>query len=228
MPERTDHTRNTAPASGRRRGTPWYVALPATLAVIVALLLAAARFNWLPGLPNPFGETTNDRSGPVLLQSMDNLSRYEGAEGNFQVVVDLDKEARFLPSGLVGNRTLYVGAGSVAAYVDFGHLGAKSVTVSADRTSATLRLPHAQLAQAALDPKRSYVFAEQRGLFDRIGSFFSDNPGSQQKLEVLATEKIQDAAKSSQLQQRAETNTRSMLEGMLHTLGYTSVNVSFT
>jgi hypothetical protein len=218
----------TARPGMRARRVPWYVALPVTLAVIAALFLTAARFEWLPGLPNLFGEQTTDRSGPVLLQSIDNLSRYEGAEGNFQVVVDLDKEARFLPSSLVGDRTLYVGAGSVVAYVDFGGLGAKSVIVSSDRTKATLHLPHARLAQASLDPKRSYVFAQERGLFDRIGSFFSDNPGSQQKLEILATQKIDDAAKSSQLQQRAEANTRSMLEGMLHTLGYTKVTVTFS
>lgn len=228
MPDSTENTRTASRSNGGRRVVPWYVGMPVTLAVIAAFFLAAGHLGWLPGLPNLFGETTTDRSGPVLLQSVNNLSRYEGAEGNFQVVVDLDKEARFLPSTVLGNRTLYVGAGSVGAYVDFGHLGAKSVVVSTNRTSATLRLPHAQLAPAALDPKRSYVFAQQRGLLDRIGSFFSDNPNSQQKLEVLATEKIQNAARSSQLQQRAETNTRSMLEGMLHSLGYTSVQVTFS
>jgi Protein of unknown function (DUF4230) len=228
MPDRSGPTRTAAPANGRRRAVPWYVALPVTLAVIAALFLAAARLDWLPGLPDPFGETTTDRSGPALLQSVNDLSRYEGAEGSFQVVVDLDKEARFLPSAVLGNRTLYVGAGSVVAYVDFGHLNSKAVTVSSDRASATLRLPHARLAQAALDPKHSYVFAQERGLFDRIGSFFSDNPNSQQKLEILATQKIQSAAGSSRLRQRAETNTRSMLEGMLHSLGYTSVSVSFS
>ncbi len=227
MPRNTGNAR-TARSEGRGRRVPWYVALPVTLAVIAALFLAAGRFDWLPGLPSPFGETTTDRSGPVLLQSIDNLSRYEGAEGNFQVVVDLDKEAKFLPSSLLGNRTLYVGAGSVEAYVDFGGLGAKSVVVSRDRTAATLHLPHARLAQASLDPKRSYVFAQERGLLDRIGSFFSDDPGSQQKLEILATQKIEDAARSSRLQQRAEANTRSMLEGMLHTLGFTTVTVTFS
>ncbi|MDI5962502.1 DUF4230 domain-containing protein [Streptomyces sp. SL13] len=212
---------------GGRRRVPWYVGLPVTLAVIAAVFVAVGHFGWLPGLPDPFGERTVDRSGPVLLKSVDNLSRYEGAEGNFQVVVDLDKEAKFLPSAVLGNRTLYVGAGSVDAYVDFGHLSGKAVTVSADRTTATLRLPHAQLAQAALDPKRSYVFAQQRGIFDRIGSFFSDNPNTQQQLEVLATKKIQDAAEQSQLKQRAETNTKGMLQGMLHSLGYTTVKITF-
>ncbi len=210
-----------------RRRVPWYVGLPVTLAVIAAVFVAAGHFGWLPGLPDPFGETTVDRSGPALLRSVNDLSRYEGAEGEFQVVVDLAKEARFMPSSLLGDRTLYVGSGSVGAYVDFGHLKGDAVTVSADRSRATLRLPHARLARAALDPKRSYVFAQQRGLFDRIGDFFSSNPGDQQKLEILATGKIDDAAAGSHLAQRAETNTRTMLSGMLRSLGYTKVTVTF-
>ena len=216
-----------APARPTRR-VPWYVAVPVTLAVIAALFLAAARFDWLPGLPNPFAETTHDRSGPAVLRSVQDLSRYDAADGDFQVVVDLDKEARFLPSFLLGNRTLYVGTGTVESYVDLGHLDARGVTVSADRRSATLRLPHARLDRTSLDPVHSYVFAQQRGFFDRVGSFFSDNPGSQQQLEELAAQRIQDAARAAKLQRRAEQNTRGMLQGMLHALGFSTVTVVFS
>jgi hypothetical protein len=217
----------TSGGAGARRRVPWWIGLPAVLAVLAALFVAAGHFGWLPGLPDPFGETTVDRSGPALLQSVSDLSRYEGAQGSFQVVVDLDKEAKFLPSSVLGDRTLYVGSGSVVAYVDFGHLKGADVSVSADRATAVLKLPHAALEHAALDPKHSYVVAEQRGLFDRIGDFFSDNPHDQQKLEVLASGKIDDAAADSHLAQRAESNTRSMLTGMLKSLGYTKVTVTF-
>ena len=33
--------------------------------------------------------------------------------------MDLEKDAKFLPDAVRGRRTLYVGAGSVDAYVDF-------------------------------------------------------------------------------------------------------------
>jgi hypothetical protein len=226
-------TRTREPVASARpaRRVPWYISLPVTLVLlfllVVGLLLAAARFNWLPGLPNPFAEQTVDRSGPAVLRSVQDLSRYEAAQGQYQVVIDLDQEAKFLPSALLGNRTLYVGTGSVIAYVDLAGVQQQAVTVSADRRTATLHLPHAALEPTALDPAHSYVFAQQRGLFDRIGSFFSSNPNSQQKLEVLATQKIQAAAKASGLTQRAETNTRSMLQGMLRGLGFTTVTVDF-
>ncbi|MFC9324339.1 DUF4230 domain-containing protein [Kitasatospora sp. NPDC057015] len=214
-----------APVRAARR-LPWYLSIPITLAAILALFLAAARFDLLPGLPNPFAEKQVDRSQPVLLKSIQNMSRYTGATGNFQVIIDLDNDAKFLPSQLLGNRTLYVAAGTVGAYTDLGALGSGAVTVSEDRRSVTLRLPHAQLAETAMDVKRSYVYSQQRGLFDRIGDFFSGNPGNVHQLEVLATEKIQSAAKDTALTATAETNTRTMFEGLLRSLGFTTVDVT--
>jgi hypothetical protein len=203
---------------------PWYIGLPVTLAVIVGLFLVAGRFNWLPGLPDPFATSTVDRSGPAVLQSIQNMSDYDAATGNYQIVVNLDQEAKYLPSALLGNNTLYVAAGTVQSYVD---LGKAAVTVSADRRSATIVLPAAQLGTAALDPKRSYVFAQNRGLFNRIGDFFSGNPGDQQQLNILAAQDIQTAAAASGLIPRAEQNTQLMLSGLLHSLGFTSVAVSY-
>lgn len=210
---------------GRR--VPWYVALPVTLALIVAAFLAAARLDWLPGLPDLFGTETKDRSGPAVLKSIQDMSRYQAATGNFQVIVDLEKDAKFLPSAVRGSRTLYVGAGSVGAYVDLGRVGKGGVTVSSDRRSAVLVLPHARLDPTALDPKRSYVFTKERGLLDRFGDFFGGDPNDDQQLNVLAAQKIQDAAKQSDLTARAEQNTRAMLQGLLRSLGFTSVEVRF-
>ncbi len=215
------------PERGARR-LPWYLSLPITLAVILALFMAAGRLNLLPDLPNPFAERQVDRSQPVLLKSIQNMSRYTGATGNFQIVLDLDNDAKFLPSQILGKRTLYVAAGSVGAYTDLGSLKSGAVAVSEDRRSVTLALPHAQLAETALDVKRSYIYSQQRGLFDRLGDFFSGNPGNQQQLEVLATERIQAAAKDTTLAATAETNTKTMFEGLLASLGFTSVNVTFT
>ncbi len=48
---------------------------------------------------------------------------------------------QFLPGSLRGKRTLFVGNGSVDAYVDFAKLGSGAVKVNADRTAATITLP---------------------------------------------------------------------------------------
>ncbi|WP_431896629.1 DUF4230 domain-containing protein [Nonomuraea sp. bgisy101] len=196
----------------------------AGLLVLAVLLVVGARLAWT--WLNPFDERTVDRSQPVLLQSIHDLARFEAATGSFQVVVDLEKDAPFLPDAVKGSRTLFVGAGNVDAYVDFGSLAKNAVTVNADRTEVTVRLPAAQLEKANLDNKRSYVFAQQRGLFDRVQGFLSSSPENQQELYVLAEKKISEAAVSSDLRARADANTKAMLEGLLKSLGFTKVTVS--
>jgi hypothetical protein len=155
------------------------------------------------------------------------MSRYDAASGNFQVVVDLEKNARYLPSAIRGTRTLYVGAGTVEAYVDLGKVGEKDVTVNGDRTSATLRLPHARLGKPALDADHSYTVSKQRGLIDRLGDLFSDNPNSEHAVQRLAVRHIGEAATGSGLTARAETNTTGMLQGLLGSLGFKEVHVSY-
>jgi hypothetical protein len=209
-----------------RRLPGWAKALSAFLLVLV-VLFAGFRLSLVPGLKDVFGSETHDRSGPALLESVQDISRYEAASGNFQVVVDLEKDAKFLPDAVRGTRTLYVGAGTVDAYVDLGKVGEDDVTVDGDRTAATLRLPHAALGEPALDPERSYAVSKQRGLLDRLGDLFSDNPNGEQAVQKLAARHIADAAKDSELKARAESNTTAMLKGLLHSLGFEKVRVTY-
>ncbi|BFV60522.1 DUF4230 domain-containing protein [Kitasatospora sp. CMC57] len=210
----------------RRRVIPWYLSLPVTLAVLLALFLTGAKLDLFPAVPNPFEKRDVDRSQPVLVQSIQQMKRFTGAQGNFQVIVDLDHEAAFLPSQLLGNRTLYVAAGTVDAYVDLAGLGPQAISVSEDRRSVTVTVPHAQLAPASIDLKRSYIYLQQRGFFDRIGDFFSSSPGNQQQVEQLATRKIEQAAGDTALIGQADDSTRTMLTGLLHSTGFTTVTVT--
>ncbi|KAF2775771.1 DUF4230 domain-containing protein [Streptomyces coelicoflavus] len=204
----------------------WAKALT-VLTVVLVVLFAGLRLSVLPGLKDLFGSETRDRSGPALLKSVQDISRYDAASGNFQVVVDLEKDARFLPDAIRGTRTLYVGAGTVDAYVDLGKVGEGDVTVDEGRTSATLRLPHAALGAPALDPDRSYAVSKQRGLLDRLGDLFSDNPNGEQAVQKLAARHIGEAAKDSELKARAESNTTAMLRGLLTSLGFERVRVTY-
>ncbi|MEV4012985.1 DUF4230 domain-containing protein [Nonomuraea angiospora] len=218
----TSRTTPLEVTSARRRR--WRYA--AAFLVLAVLLVVGGRLAWT--WLNPLGEQVIDRSQPVLLQSIKDLSRFEAATGNFQVVVDLEKDANFLPDAIKGTRTLFVGAGGVDAYVDFGGLAGDAVTVSEDRTQATVRLPRSQLEKPNLDNSRSYVFAQQRGLFDRVQDFLSGSPGDQRELYLLAEKKITEAAVASDLRARADTNTKAMMTGLLKSLGFTRVTVKFT
>jgi hypothetical protein len=198
------------------------------VAAIVALVVMAPAL--IPAL-NPFKENTVDRSGPVLLKSLENLSEYRAASANLQVVVDVEQDTRLVPSFIKGERTLFVAAGNVDAAVDFVGLGRspEAVRVSRDRKQVAITLPRARLTEPRLDQERSRVFDRDRGALDRIGEAFSDDGGAdQQQLYVLAERKLAEAAASDpQLLQTAERNTRAMLEGMMRGLGFEQVTIRF-
>jgi hypothetical protein len=198
----------------------------AIVAVIVLIVVLSA-VHLLPQLRNPFAETTTVRSQPVILKSITNLSRYEAASGSFQVVVDLTKRSSLIPSFLGGSETLFIGQGTDIAFVDFATLKNGAISVSKDRTSVTVTLPKPQLEPAVLNVNQSYVYAEQQGLLNRVGNFFSGNPNSQQQVYQIAQDKIETAAKQSPLLADAQKNTQGMLTGMLTSLGFQHVTVTF-
>ena len=208
----------------RGRGLFW-------LAVIIALVVAAGfglrAINIFPDFKNPFSKEQADRSQPPLLLSIRDLSRYVAAEGNFQVVIDLQKNRKYVPDFLVNERTLFVAAGSVEAYVDFGALTEGNIVRSADGTSVEIKLPPPRLGEPNLDIPNSYVFAEERGLLNRLGELFGGDPNRQKEVYRLAEERIAAAARDSHLAQQAQDNTTKMLEGFLRGLGYQTVKVSY-
>jgi hypothetical protein len=215
------------PRRPRRRlgGCLFFLAGLVALLVVLALGLKVAGL-W-PHFSNPFAAKKTDRSQPTLLLSIQDLSRFEAASGNFQEVIDVQKDRSFIPDIIFNDRTLFVCVGSVDAYVDFRNIGQGDISETPDHKTATVKLPGAQLEKANIDHDKSYVFATQQGLVNRIGDVFSNNPNKQQELYQLGEQRITQAAKDSGLGQRAEDNTRQMLIQLLRSLGYTQITVSF-
>jgi hypothetical protein len=215
-------------ADSGRPGGRWLVWLVVIVGA-VALLMAGVRAVGLwPDLRNPFAQQEIDRSQPALLKSIQDLSRFTAAEGNFEIVIDLQKNRKYVPDILLNERTLFVAAGTAEAYVDFSSIDDGAIVVSDDGKSVEINLPGPQLTEGRLDLERSYVFAEERGLLNRLGEVFGGDPNRQQQTYQLAEERIGEAARDSGLTERAEENTRKMLEGLLRSLGFTTVKVTFT
>lgn len=217
------------PPRGRGGLAGLVIGAGAVLLVVALVVVALLRFTaWRPSLTNPFGTRTIDRSQPALLLSLQDLSVYKAATANLQLIIDLEKDARFIPSFIKGERTLFVAVGSVDAEVDFSRIGKDAIKVSGDGRTAEITLPHPALGKVRIDPNASYVASRDRGILDRLGSVVSDDPNGQRELYQLADLRIQAAAQRSDLLARAEQNTRATLEGMLRGLGYTRVTVTFT
>jgi hypothetical protein len=211
----------------RRRLPAGAIAAGVVLLVVLLAVTSIGSLRWWPSFPNPFGAREVDRSQPVLLKAIEDLEVFKAATGNFQVVVDLEEGSRGIPLLIKGQRTLFVAGGSVDAEVDFSAIGKGAIKVSGDGQRVEITLPRARLTQARVDPSQSRVFSRERGVLDRLGSVLSDNPTSERELYRLAAAKMQAAATGSDLQARAEQNTRAMLQSMLRSLGYTDVTVTF-
>jgi len=220
-----------SPASESKPGRSGFARLliftGVVFAVIVAACLGLRAVHVLPSFDNPFSDRTTDRSQPVLLQSMRDLSRYVAADGTFQVIVDLQEDKENIPDFLVNRRTLFVGSGTVEEYVEFGSLSQDALKVDNEKKTVSITLPPPQQSTAALDMQKSYVVAEERGLLNRIGDAFRSDPAKQQKVYQMAQQRITEAARASGLDQRAQQNTQRMLESLFTRLGYTSVTVRF-
>jgi hypothetical protein len=192
------------------------------LVAVVALLGLARLTHW------PFGTEERDRSGPAVLTAMRDLSEYHAATGQYQVIIDIQQDAKFLPDVIKGKRTIFLAIGSVDAYIDFRKLGDDAVSVSGDRESVSITLPRAQLSTPNVDPDQSRVLNQDLGVIDRLGNLFSDQPNPQdQQMYQVAKQRLADAATQVGLQKRAEDNTRATLDKLMRSLGFSEVNITF-
>jgi hypothetical protein len=220
-----------APVPQTRRAVPrtvWFFVVVGVL--VIAMGLSAGFVIRAIGDVNPFKnglvtQRTVDRSGPAVLKTVNDLGRFQAAGGYYEVVIDVEHSTDHVPAFLSGSRVLFVAAGTVDVSVDLASLGSGAVTVDQSRTSATITLPKPQLAPARLDLARSHVYSEEQGLLDRLRG------GSAQDMKEvydLSTRRLDQAARQTgELTTRAEANTRTTLEGLLRSLGFTDVTVTF-
>lgn len=206
----------------RRRVRSTYMAGGVVAALVLgAVVLAVQLFD------NPFRTESVDRSMPPVLVQLRDLADFHAAQGQFEVTVDHEDDVMLLPAFIAGERVQYAALGSVDAVVNFAALDDSAVTVSDDRRTVSVRLSEPVLAAPALDLERSHVMNRDRGLFNRVGGLFSDNPTSEASLEKVATEKIAAAAAASNVRDLARENTRKMLTTLLGSLGFDRVEVAF-
>ena len=190
--------------------------------VLGFVALAALGVAGLFGLANPFGTEEVDRSQPPILKSIEDINEYHAAVGNFEVILDVEEDVNWVPGFIAGERSLFVAAGTVDSYVDFSGLAEGDVVLSEDGTTATIRLPEAELGEPNLDQERTYLYDQERGLVDRVeDAFATDDRGD---IYELAEEKLRTAAAESELTEQARENTETMLTGLCRSLG---VEVTF-
>jgi hypothetical protein len=200
------------------------------LGTLFAVYLGLAAVNILPSfLKNPFERQVTEHTGPALLVSITDNSEFLAAKGSFQVVVDYEEGRRLIPSWVSGCKALFVGYGDVDASVDVSGLTEENIQISADGTEVTITLPEPQLSDVDSDVRESYKFSEDRGLLERFTGMFTDSSECvpTEHLFQLAEDKIAQAARESDLIDRAKQNTEIWLEGLVRGFGFERVTVTF-
>lgn len=178
-------------------------------------------------LDSPFTTVTKDHSPPPVLTELRDLSDFHAAQAQFEVTLDLEKDVQWVPSAIAGERVQFLGVGTVDAVVDFSTLGAGAVKISDDAKSVIVTLPSAYANAPVLDHQVSHVMNRDRGLLNRIGGLFNDNPTSEDALYKAAMNKMADAADQTDLLQRAQEHTTFVLTGMLKAMGFEQIDVRF-
>lgn len=231
-------TKQESPTSRRGLRLPSFGGMLKFVALLVVVAVAAGLITftvgvvsfaagWRPSL-NPFVTETVDRSSPAVLRSLEPLAEFHASSGHFEVVVDLEKDTSWMPSWVSGERVLFVGVGTVDSVVSFEGLDESRILVSDDGKSATIRLPAPQLEEPRIDLEKSKLYSRERGVLDRVGGLFGEQSVVDKPVYQKTVKQIRAAAAADgQILALGKKNTTSMLQGMLHALGFTSVNVVY-
>ena len=196
-------------------------------AVVAVILLIGVVLPRIFDFSTPFTKEQIDRTPPVVLTEIIDLAEFRAAEAQFEVIVDQEDDIAFVPDFIAGERVQYVAVGSVDAVVDFSNLDEDSVIFDEDTGKAVIILPEPTIGDPVIDYENSGVMNRDRGVLDRLGGIFSDNPTGEEKLIVAATDKMIAAVPASDLLQRAEENTEKMLTTLLAGVGVEDVDVVF-
>ena len=196
--------------------------------VAVVAILAVTAVIGFRLLGNPFTTETQDRSAPPVLLELRNLAEFHAAQGQFEVTLDIEDDVQWMPSFIAGERVQFVALGTVDAVVDFRDLDARSIVVDEDTSTVAITLRPVVVHRPVLDLEQSHVMNRDRGLINRVGGMFNDNPTSEASLVRAAEDKIAAAAAQTELADRAEDNVTQSLTALIRALGYDKVEVSFT
>ena len=131
-----------------------------------------------------------------------------------QVLVDLERDVKYVPGWVVGERTVLVVNGSVEAYGDFAARTQEAIEISDDGVMVSVTLPEPELAEPRIDLDTSRALTEGRGLVDPGGRLpRTPTPTCARRRSPLRRTGIAAAARESDLDERARANTVKTLEG---------------
>ena len=158
-----------------------------------------------------------DVSQPTIVRQIQQLERLETVVYRMEKVISGERENRYLPQFLAGDRLLLIVYGEVVAGVDLRRVRPEQVMVR-DRT-IRLTMPKAEVFLTRVDNERTRVFSRETGLFSRV------DPNLETEIRRAAERELLDAAVKESILKTAEENARATIVRLLEAFGFENVEV---
>jgi hypothetical protein len=190
-----------------------------TSAVILLLLLSHSDSSGVGRwMRNTFGSARLGTDQPTVVQRIQKLQRLESVKFTLEQVVTGERQIRFLPQSLAGERILLIVHGEVFAGVDLGKLQPSDVDVKDKRVKITL--PRAEIFSTRLDNNRTRVFSRETGLLVQA------DPNLESEVRAEAERQMQQGALDDGILNTASANAKATVTALLRALGFVDVELN--
>jgi hypothetical protein len=159
-----------------------------------------------------------DIDQPAIVQRIQRMQRLESVKYTLEKVVTGEKQSRFLPQSLAGERLLLIVRGEVFAGVDLGKLQSSNVQVNGKQVKITL--PRAEIFSTRLDNNQTRVYSRETGLL------VPADPNLESEVRAEAERQLLQAALIDGILNTASTNARATVTTLVQALGFSDVQVN--
>lgn len=200
---------------GSRRFEGWRLAAGFLFGAVVAALL----IGWIASWRGNLGPEVRriDVSQPAILSKIQQLERLETVSFYMDKIVMGERESRYLPQFLSGDRLLLIVHGEVIAGVDLSKVQSGDIIVR--NNILTVRIPKAEVFTVRIDNERTRVYSRETGLFSRV------DPNLETEVRREAERQLRGAAMEEGLLEVANKNAHFALTPLLGSLGFARVEL---
>jgi Protein of unknown function (DUF4230) len=158
----------------------------------------------------------------TILMAIRDVARLETSELHLEKVIDLtDRQSRFFGLLKTTDAVLLIAAGDVTIGIDLSKLGEQDFAVDRAAGTATLTLPPPEVLSVRLDEEHTYVYS-------RTTAFFAErNEQLEAKARQEAVRAIGDAARQSEVMEKARKRAEQQLQQLLEKFGVTRVAIGW-
>jgi hypothetical protein len=160
-----------------------------------------------------------DASRPSVIAQIQKLQRLETVVFGMDKIVLGERESKYLPKFLAGDRLLLIVFGEVTAGIDLSRVQASDVDVDPEGPAIRLKIPAPEIFSTRLDNERTRVYSRETGLFSRV------DPDLETDVRREAERQVRQAAVDGGIMDTAKNNAGATLTSFLQGLGFASVTV---